>query len=475
MNNLLFSLEVIFQQQMRTVSRGWWSKHIQVGLRLPLILGLLLLSIALPLTVSPRQLILLPVLLGAVGTVLVFIRWPPVGLVALIITGLFFPSPRLPGGLNVTVLLAALLIGLWLLDLILSRGKRQFISSRTVWPLLALVAIAALSFGFGQLAWFPLAQNAMLDAQLGGLATFILPVGIFLVVAHQVRDLRWLQWLTWLFVALGALFVAGWLLPPVSQFTNELYHVKATSNSLFWLWLVTLSFSQALLNRTLNIKWRLAAGGVAAATLYVAIVLSYDWKGGWIPALVGVAAIVGFRYWKAGPVLALAGVFVIPAILSRAIATDNYSYGTRMDAWLIMFQIIKVNPLLGFGPANYYWYTPLFPIRGYYVQFNSHNQYIDIVAQIGLLGLACFIWFAWEIGWLGWRLRTRVPEGFAQAYVYGALGGLVGTLAAGVLVDWIFPFIYNIGLEGLRTSLLAWLFLGGLVSIEQIVKHQGRS
>src|SRR5205823_6261109 len=98
--------------------------------------------------------------------------------------------------------------------------------------------------------------------------------------------------------------------------------------------------------------------------------------------------------------------------------------------------------------SNYYWYTPLFPIMGYAVRFNSHNNYVDIVAQTGLVGLACLAWLAWAVGRVGWQLRTRVPEGFAQAYVYGALGGLAGTLVAGTLGDWVLPLVYNIGLTG---------------------------
>ncbi len=43
-------------------------------------------------------------------------------------------------------------------------------------------------------------------------------------------------------------------------------------------------------------------------------------------------------------------------------------------------------------------------------EFNSHNNYVDIVAQIGLLGLAAFLWFFWEAGKLGWHLRSIVTE-----------------------------------------------------------------
>jgi hypothetical protein len=159
-------------------------------------------------------------------------------------------------------------------------------------------------------------------------------------------------------------------------------------------------------------------------------------------------------------------------LISNAIATEEYSLGTRVDAWVIVTEITLVNPILGLGFANYYWYTPLFPIRGWRVNFNSHSQIVDIFAQTGVLGLLSFFWFAGELGNLGLRLREKVPDGFARAYVYGALGGLVATLFAAFLVDWVLPFIYNIGLGGFRASILAWIFLGGLVSIEQIVRDK---
>ena len=35
------------------------------------------------------------------------------------------------------------------------------------------------------------------------------------------------------------------------------------------------------------------------------------------------------------------------------------------------------------------------------------------------------------------------------------------------LGDWLLPFIYNTGLAGYRTSILPWVFMGGLVATEQ--------
>jgi O-antigen ligase len=440
-----------------------------------LIAGMLLLSLALPL-VTPLR--FWPFLIGlpiAAGVILAFIRWPPLGLFALVVTALVVPSPTLPGGLNLAALLLGLLIGLWLLRAILEQRGTRLAPSRTVKPLLLLVLVAVLAFGIGQLPWFTSVPMAPLDAQLGGLAIFVLSVGVFLLVVHQVRDQRWLELLTWLFLALGALFITGWFVPSLGGITSRLFQLGATSNSMFWVWLLALAFSQAWLNKRLHWGWRLALVALVVATLYVALVPIVDWKSGWMPSLVAIAAIIGLRSWRAGLALALLGLVGAKDIFSQVIASDEYSYSTRIDAWKVLLEMIKVNPITGFGPANYYWYAKLFPIRGYTIRFNSHNQYVDIVAQTGLLGLACVLWFAWEIGRLGWRLRTRVSPGFAEAYVYGALGGLAGTLAAGIFADWFLPFVYNIGLDGFRGSMLPWLFLGGLVSLEQITCRQASS
>jgi hypothetical protein len=207
----------------------------------------------------------------------------------------------------------------------------------------------------------------------------------------------------------------------------------------------------------------------------VAIYKAYGWKSGWVPPLAAVATIVFLRYWRRLLPLAPIGIVLAYFVATSSIGTDQYSWGTRLDAWLIVTEIAKASPLFGLGFANYYWYTPIFRIRGYAVQFNSHSQYIDLLAETGIIGLIVFFWFFWEVARLGLSLLERVPEGFARAYVYGALGGLAGTLLAGFLVDWVLPFVYNIGLTGFRASVLGWLFLGGLVSLERMYSGNPQS
>jgi len=70
------------------------------------------------------------------------------------------------------------------------------------------------------------------------------------------------------------------------------------------------------------------------------------------------------------------------------------------------------------------------------------------------------------------RLRPKFSPGFEQAYVIGCLGGLAGSLVAMYLGDWVLPFVYNVGLAGFRTSMIGWIFLGGLVAIETMPRDR---
>jgi hypothetical protein len=434
----------------------------QLRLRSLLVVGQLMLIAALAFQASQRQLTLVLLLPLGVGMVLAFLRWPSLGLIVASMSGLVVPY-RGPSGLNVTMILIGLMLGLWLLDILVLRRPAQLSPSPTVLPLLCFLLVAVISFVVGQLPWVTFASHAPLGAQLGGLSIIILSAVTFLLAANRIHDLRWLRWLTWTFLAVGALsLLVRTVLPVLGLSTRALFPQTA---SVFYICLVAMAFSHALYNGDLHPAWRLALGGLVVVTLYILFFLKFGDKSGWLASFVCIGAIITARSWRVGlalvPFAALAAVYMWSGLVS----VDEYSISTRFDAWLIMGQIIRHSPIWGLGFANYYWYTPFFPIRGYAVSFNSHNNYVDIVAQTGVVGLVCFLWILWEVARLGWRLRKQASSGFAQAYVYGALGALVGMAAAGMLGDWVLPFFYNIGLNGFRSSMLGWLFLGGLVSL----------
>ncbi len=376
--------------------------------------------------------------------------------------------------INVSIILVAVMGGLLLVDMVLIKKYLYLPPSSTVIPLLWMIAVAILAFINGQLPWFSAADQAPLRAQFGGLMVFIITVLSYLLVLYLVEDTIWLKRMVWVFVGIGILFILTRLTPELVRFGNRNFAYGSTA-SLFWLWIVVHTASQGLFNHRLSRSMRVFLLLVLAGTLYFSVVVAYDWKSGWLPPIAALMVIFWIGAPRLRPMAVLAGAMIlllnfvdIPGLVT---GNEDYSVLTRSEAWKIMFEIIKVNPFLGLGPANYYWYTPLFPILGYAVEFNSHNNFIDIVAQIGVFGLLFFLWFFWKITLIGLRLIKTAPAGFERAYAIGAVGGIAGMLTAGMLGDWLIPFVYNVGLVGFRSSVFGWLFLGGLVALDQITSR----
>jgi len=135
------------------------------------------------------------------------------------------------------------------------------------------------------------------------------------------------------------------------------------------------------------------------------------------------------------------------------------------------------NPITGLGPAAYRSYARMKPLAyggAFWIapSVNSHNNYVDLFSQVGLLGLGLFLWFVVELTRLGFRLRSRFTQGFAAGYVNAMLAAWAGALTLMLLADWILPFVYNVGFPGFQASVLVWLFLGGLVVLENMIRRE---
>ncbi len=390
-------------------------------------------------------------------------------LALLLITAVLTPFQH-SSGLNACLLLASAVCSVELLRLLSRRGQ-GVLRLRAVTAVIAFMGVVVLAFIVGQYPWFPTAHASM-RAQLGGLAIFLLSGGLLLAVAHQIESVRDLERLTWLFVWTGAAAVVT----SVTYLPLRVGPIGVTDaesiGSLFWTWIVSITFSQALFNASQAPLKRLAVLLVGVGALARGLGPAFSWASGWLPPLVAAGLLLLARFPKL--TIGAALLAVVPALAwgggsVEVVATqESYSSMTRMQALWVVLDMIGRNPWLGFGPANYYEYTLLYPILGWWVRFNSHNNYIDLVAQTGVVGLVVFLWFAAELLRLGMGLAGRVAPGFSRAYVLGSVAGLCASLVSGLLADWIIPFAFNIGLQGFRSSLLFWFFLGGLLAMKRL-------
>ncbi len=377
--------------------------------------------------------------------------------------------------INIAVILTVLLLGL----LFFSRSiKRQPLLNRSslLPPVVVFAIISIIAFLNGNIVWYPFVDKiASLRAQLGGLAVFLLTVGAILLTANQITTTIQLNRIAWVFLGTGSMYILGRMIPAISPWTSGLFRIGSTG-SLFWIWIVALAGGQVLFNKDLSKPAWIGLWALVLATLGVGL-KNNSWASGWIPPLGAFVVLIWLRSWKWGIVTIMSGLILVfifkPDILPFLLNQDNYSIITRQAAWkIVLAQAMQFSPVLGFGPANYTFYTPYSPIMGYYVKFNSHNQYVDLIAQIGILGLLAYGWLCLKIGLLGFRLRAIVKDGFAKGYVNACIAGLAGILAAGMISDYPIPYVYNIGIAGFRSSVLGWLFLGGLGAIEYMLKQK---
>jgi 4-amino-4-deoxy-L-arabinose transferase-like glycosyltransferase len=413
-------------------------------------------------------------LLGA-GLVAAAALVPALGMVALV-AGSLTSQIALPTGSHTDLrfpLLAVPVLGLlWLLEALWRRdlAPLRHPAARAA-AALALVAGAALVVG--NLPTIGFRRTASIATQLGGFGVFAYTAAVVVLAADRLRDPRWLRRVVWVFTAIAGALVAGRLIPELARPVGWLV-ASGASGSLTWLWFAALASAHAALNGALNWRVRVLLALAVVAELYVALGANREWVAGWMPALVAIATIAFLAAPRLSALAAVVGGMAmatrIAPMIGRVLSTgDNqYSLDTRLDAARILLSnVLPANPLLGLGPSNYYQVTPLFPIRGYSVNFSSHNTYVDLLMQTGVLGVACFAWLIWAIARAGWRARAAAPSGFVHAYAVGALGGLAGMLAAGAIGDWLLPFPYNVTLAGLSASLPGWVFLGGLVALSR--------
>lgn len=414
------------------------------------------------------QAIALPALAVAGWLILMNPHW---GIPLIIVAALVVPFALGTGtgtSLNAPFLLVPLLTGIWVVRMLMA-GKLHFVPSSANWALIGLVITTTLALLIGYLPWNVFATLAPIRAQIGAWGIFVFSALAFWITANLLHDIRWLKITVWVFITLGGLFVATLWLPPLAPLKP--FYVFGADGSLFWLWLTVLAAGQALFNNQLSLRWRGVLAIIAAATLLDRLLPgNRDWASGWLPTLLGLAIVGWLRLPRLTTALAVIGalglLIYLPTIRAALVSGNEYSLLTREAASRIILEIVRVSPVFGVGPANYYYYTPLYAILGWYVRFNSHNQYIDLIAQTGLAGLFFFSFFAIACARTGLQVYRSTTDGFARGYAAACIGGLAGMLVSGMLGDWFLPFVYNIGIAGFRASVLGWVFLGGLAALQ---------
>mgnify|MGYP001149348532 CR=1 FL=1 len=435
---------------------------------------------------SMRWLILL---VAGMGTV-VLLQWPILGLMGLVLAALVVPLEFGTGtavAVNPATLLVPTLLALWLLDM-MRRGELRLVPSRTTRPLMLFLGAGLFSLLVGNALWDPSVPRSgdFTVVQLAQWAIFALSAGAFWLTGNLLREKIWLRRLIFFFLAVaGSLAILSVLSGDRDALVRYRVVTTAVIRAPFWLLLAALAGGQLLFNEKLSVGWRLFLLVTLGGVLVYEFVFQQEAASHWV----GVVAVMGVLAWLRWsrlrwPVVVLLLVLAGTGVLSSAVygfaggdAEWQESGTSRLSLTGRVLEVTMRNPITGLGPAAYRLYARMKPLssgRALYIHPNvsSHNNYVDLFSHCGLLGLGLFLWFSVELAKLGLRLRTCFTEGFAAGYVNAMLAAGAGALTLMLLADWILPFVYNIGFHGFQASVLVWLFLGGLVALEQVAVRE---
>jgi O-antigen ligase len=401
--------------------------------------------------------------------ILVLLRNFELAPLLILLTAIFIPF-SLPTGTSsriVISLLATILFAIvWFLALIFKLKAVRFYQSPVNIPLFGFFIATAIS-----IVWSIVLRDPEVYAparfpiiQIGaGAVIIMLPVSL-LMVGNITKDIRHLK------IMVAVMLVAGVF--GLIRDAGSL-NLPVNTGGMFNLWVVTLAIAMAFFNLELSQMTRNLLLLLAISWLFWSFWLNISWLAGWLPALISVGILT---LKKSKQLVAILVVFFIVlgfVFQSRFTAAfhseEKVSGGTRLAAWQTNWSITENHLLFGTGPAGYtIYYMSYFPTNA----MATHNNYIDILAQTGIVGFAFCIWFFLTMAIMGYMLCRRLKGrgDFAEAMANASFAGTIACIFIMAFGDWLFPFAYTQTIAGFSYAVYNWIFMGATLAINRLVK-----
>jgi len=396
------------------------------------------------------------------------IRFPRLLVLLFPLSALFMPKLEMPTGtasvLPLSLLIATGLCGLWFVAAVL-RGTRLSPSPLNR-PLLIFSAVCVFSLGWGIIWRDPilLSMPKFIITQSGSLVSILMSMGAALMIGNYVTSDRQLKYI------FGSFILAGTLMT-ITQFF-KIGQTYLNDRGLWGLWTAAPLFALLIMQPRVAWYWRVALFALLALNLYQTMIVNSLWLSGWLPSIVAIVALFFLRSPKLFFSLLPFGVLALAISYGffQMVAQNNVDEGglERLIIWQQNWLIVKDHWLFGVGPAGYaIYYMSYFPQEAR----STHNNYLDIIAQFGVVGLGVWFWLSWVAAWEGWTLTRRFQPGFRRTLAATATAGWVAGLAAMLFGDWLLPFAYNQGIAGYKYTVYTWIFLGTLITLRRLMER----
>lgn len=427
-------------ERFRGLLERWWNPLCILGV----VLGLLVASGLLGLIFGKEQLLLGLLVTGfaaALLGMLLLMYYFETMVLGILLTCLAIPFD-LPTGtmtdIPVSYLLTLAICVLWFVSMYI-RHTWRLTPSKLNRPLITFGAICCLSWVWGTLWRDPVVgtSSRFLFVQGATVLCYLLSLAMPLIIGNFVQTPMRLLYLMLTMVIIGTVIMVCLSIgidQPVLQ-----------ARGMGLLWTTVCAYSLLVSMPKLRLPVQLGLLSTIGLWFYWQVLVNSTWLSGWIPTVVALGSATWFRSKRLTVILGLIGVIgIITAhdFFVDVFAADLTGGSTeRIGIWEQQEVIISAHWLLGTGPAGYKPYLETyFPGD----TRSSHNNYVDILSQFGLLGFAAWIWLAVTGISEGWRATRRAPPGILRAAAIAGVGGWTGAQAGMFFGDWVLPFTYNL-------------------------------
>jgi hypothetical protein len=244
------------------------------------------------------------------------------------------------------------------------------------------------------------------------------------------------------------------------------------TRGLFSLWVIGLSFGLAIFIKNIHWSVRVLLLMLAGGWIYWSFVQNISWMAGWLPAMVALGILMWMRAKKLSIMFLVFLAFIILVnkdyYVGKVFQNETQESGyTRLAAWESNWRITRDHLIFGTGPAGYaVYYMTYFPTDA----MATHSNYIDMVAQTGIVGTIFFIWLFGTLVWMGLRLCLRLKGrgDFVEALANVSFAGTCACIIIMAFGDWLFPFAYTQTIEGFNYAVYNWIFMGVILALDRM-------
>ena len=364
-------------------------------------------------------------------------------------------------------------------------GRWRPLAIAPLLTLSSLLAFLSYACAFLMTAFYPLAYGDDSESTLKFIRValrVILVTGFLVAFVGLIERATWNGKMLWFFVPYD------WghpLFEPVLRARGPFIdpdHFAGFLAIVFPLALAGALFPNLLTSRRAPLAFRIQCG-LASFVIFLAILLSLS-RGGWIALIVGtvvmsalaaprgaasenqvsgLARIGGVRLAIVGIVVMLGAsmIFIGPEARVDAVTRVNEAGAQvdtivgRIEAWKGGVALIHDFPFFGVGLGGWPELFERYQLPPWQVLFfaQAHNDYIQLLAETGIVGLALFAWLAVRI------IRKVVAGAHSMEASAGPIfASLIGGIAAACVVE-VFDFDLRIPAIGLLLAVVAGLLV----------------